>query len=541
MKRKNFLALLVTLTLTAGIMAACSSGTSGSGESPSAAAPATSSEATAPASEATKPAEQPAAADSGSSVKDTWVVATENEPDSVTSAEHNATASSYINSLTYSGLFYQNESLDAVPNLVKEYEIISDTEIMMTLFEGILFHDGTELTAEDVKASLAYAKEFLEVEQFTQAVKDVEVIDKYNFKLVTNGPSSTLYFDLAHHGNAILPKALIDSGNDFNANPIGSGPYKFTNWTLGDELVFEVHEDYFDKARSSQIPNLIWRIIPEGSSRTIALETGEVDFIIEVATIDVDRLEANENVTLLQKTGVTHNYIMINNENPAFSNEKVRQALNAAVDRETIVQVATNGMATPVTSQAVIGFSGSSDENSIGYDPELAKQLMAESGVDPSTIEFSMICSNETKRRTAEVVQANLAEIGINAQIESMDLATYLAMTSDGLYTAAIGNYTTGDLVTYLKSVHASKQIGGSNRSRCNNPEIDALIEKCEVTVDPDERKVFEQECVALLNEYAPQIPIYQDAIIRAYNKDLQGIIVTGTGGIYFNELHWAQ
>jgi len=541
MRSKKLFALLATLALTVSVLSACGNSSNNDASPAPAASVAPAASAAAPAASATPTASAAPVAAPAPTGKNSWVVATENEPDSITTVEHNATASNYINQLTYSGLFKQHESLAMVPNLVKSYKAISDTEWEMEIYQGVKFHDGTELTSADVKATVEYAKNFLIVEQFTQGIKGVEIIDDYTFVLSTFTPSSTVFSDLASAAHYILPKAAIDSGHNFGEQPIGTGPYKFTKWNLGDSLQFERFEDYFSDESNSTIDKLEWRIIPEGSSRTIALENGEIDMIVEVATIDVDRLDASSDIVLMMKPSTTHNYLMINNELPAFSNQKVRQALNAAIDREAIVEVATNGLAIPVYTQAPIGFPGSTDADIITYDPELAKELMAESGVDPSTIKFSMICSNEEKRRSAEVIQANLLELGITAEIETMDLATYLAQTSEGNYTAAIGGYTSSNLVTYLKGVHSSKQIGGANRSRCNNPEIDALIEKSETTADDAARIAFENECISLLNQWAPQIPLYQAQIIRAYNKNLEGLIFTGTGSMYFDNLRWAE
>src|SRR5699024_1611298 len=100
--------------------------------------------------------------------------------------------------------------------------------------------------------------------------------------------------DLASH--YVLPKSLLDSGEDISANPVGTGPYKFVKWTLGDSVEFEAFEDYWEGAPA--IKKLTYRIIPEGSSRTIALEAGEIDFIVEVETNDLTRLEETEGITV---------------------------------------------------------------------------------------------------------------------------------------------------------------------------------------------------------------------------------------------------
>ena len=226
--------------------------------------------------------------DTGSTAKDTLIIATANETPSVTTNEHNAVAGNYLNQMTHNGLFKMNENLEPVPDLVESYENTSDTEWIFHLKQGVLFHNGEEMTAKDVKASLELCKESPEVSQYGVSTGTIEVVDDYTVKITTDGPQSGLLSDLTHHGNFILPADLIESGHDFNSEPIGTGPYKLVAWNRGESLEFEAFEDYFGGA--APIKHVTWRIIPEGSSRTMALEAGEVDLIIEVETADMTRL-----------------------------------------------------------------------------------------------------------------------------------------------------------------------------------------------------------------------------------------------------------
>ena len=144
--------------------------------------------------------------------------------------------------------------------------------------------------------------------------------------------------NLTGPSNAIVPKKLIDEGNNFNENPIGSGPYKFVSWKRGDSIQFEAFEDFYEGAPS--IKNMTWKIIPEGSSRTIALEAGEVDMIIEVEAMDAERIESNSDLTLLKHESTAINWLMLNNEKPGLDNQNVRHAINSAINRDDLVTVA---------------------------------------------------------------------------------------------------------------------------------------------------------------------------------------------------------
>ena len=170
-----------------------------------------------------------------------------------------------------------------------------------------------------------------------------------------------------------------------------------------------------------------------------------------------------------------------------------------------------------------------------------AKQYLEESGVDPASVKFSIICSDDTKKRAGEVVQANLKEIGINCEIESMDLATYLSATAEGDFTASIGGYSSSDLLSYVVGVYHSSSINASNKTRLNDPEVDALIDQAKVTIDEAERVAILEQLSAKLNEICSQAPLWQPLTMRAFNAGLQGVEVNDGGSLYFENVYWAE
>ena len=478
---------------------------------------------------------------SGGGKRDSIIIATMGEPPSMSPTDHNAIASNYMNAMTYSQLTRMNEDMEMEGALAESFESTSDTEWLFHLRKGVKFHDGTEMTADDVVASITYAKTCPEVSLYNNSVASIEKVDDYTVKITTPGPSAILLADLAHHGNAIVPKALLDEGNDFNTNPIGTGPYVFKKWNRGDSVEFEMFEDYWDEDHMPSIKYMTWKIIPEGSSRTIALEAGEVDYVVDVEAMDVERLENDEGIKLDKIAATNHMWMMVNNEKPGLDNVDVRRAMNCAIDKESIVTVALNGLGTASYSMAPDNMPGATKENTLPHDPELAKEYMEASGVDPASIEMSIICSNDQKKRAGEVIQANLKEIGINATIENMDLATYLSATAEGDYTAAIGGYTSSSLLGYVVGVYHSSSINASNKTRLNNAEVDALIDKAKTTLNEEERIATLEELSALLNSICSQAPLYQPTTLRAYNSNLQGVEVSDSGYLYFENVSWAE
>ena len=524
-KLRHILAPVLALSMAASLLAGCGSSDSGTSTAETTQGSAT--------TETTASSGGETSGGATASAKDTLILATANETPSLTTNLHNAVAGDYINGMTHNGLFKTNENLEPVPDLVESYETESDTEWIFHLKQGVKFHNGDEMVAEDVKASLELCKESPEVAQYGKSTGTIEVVDDYTIKITTDGPQSGLLSDLCHHGNFILPADLIASGHDFNKEPIGTGPYKLVAWNKGESIELEAFEDYFDGA--APIKHVTWKIIPEGSSRTMALEAGEVDVIIEVETTDVSRLQDNPDVTVFSEAGTSHNFMMINNEIAPFNNINFRKAIASAIDKNAIIQVALNGDGSPVDAMVPDCFPGTTAEGAPTYDVEQAKAYLAESGLDPAQCGFTLICSDDTKLRAGQVIQSNLKDnLGIEIQLESMDLATYLDVTATGDYQAAIGGYTSSNLLAYALGVYHSSSINASNKTRTNIPEIDALIDSIQSTIDPTENEAIVTEFCKAINDNCPQVPLYMKNNTRAYNSKLQGFNLSAGGETYY-------
>ena len=523
MKKRNILSLALVGTLVIGALSACTGGTPADpGTTTPEATPAATPAAVTPTiGSGTTPAPAPAPAPTGEATGKI-ILATANEAPSLTIAEHNAVAGTYMNKLTNNGLVrIDAATLQPVPDLAVSYAPLNDLDWEFKLRDDVYFHNGDHMTADDVVASLFWVKQFPDCVQYQMRIVNVEKVDDYTVIISTAEPSAMLLTDLAHHGNWIVPKSLIDSGHNFNADPVGSGPYKFVNWTFGDSFDFVANDNYFDTERAPRIKDMTWRVIPEGSSRTIALEAGEVDLIVEVATQDIPRMQADPNIEVFMTPGVGHNFMMINNEIAPFDNIIVRKALDMAIDKEALVGIGMDGLAQPIYNQVTVGFAGNTNKGTNSYDPEGAAALLAEHGIDPASITFDIICSDDAKRRCGEVIQSSLAEIGINVTLSTMDLATYLSVTADGDYEAAIGGFNSSDIMSYLNGVWHGASVGGSNKTRTNDPEINALIDKAAATLDEAERIPILEEVCELINLNVGQIPIYQNFMMRAYNANL--------------------
>jgi len=470
------------------------------------------------------------------------IVATQNETPSIAPGRHITMAGSYKNLMTHNGLFRTRYSdLETVPDLVKSWRPLSDVLFEFTLHEGVLFHNGEVMTAEDVVASFFYVRSYPDARTAHISAVYAEVIDRYTFTIYTGEPNAGLFDDLSGQANFVMPKSLIESGHDFQSNPVGSGPFVFSEWRAGNDMTFTAFPYYFDTERAARIEEVIWRFVPEASSRTIALETGEVDFIVEVSETDVPRLQDNSDITVFMREGTGFHFMLLNNSLPQFENIVVRQALNMAVDQEALVLAAFEGLAVANRSHLSPAFAGVTDEGVLPFDPEGARALLAEHGIDPATLTFDMIADTEPRRRMAEVVQAQVADIGITATITIHDHATTIQRSLDAEYEALFGMVTTSSLIPLIRLAYHGDVGGNPNRTRFNDPRVNELIDKGIATIDTEARNAVFEEASRLLNELVPNVPTHVPLTIRAFNSNLIVPEISASGNMQLNMVSWAE
>jgi len=533
MKKNRILGIVLAGVMLVGVFAACQpSAPSTPNQTPT-------NETAPPPTAPTEPTVQPPAVDEvglGRGI----IVATQNEPPTIAPGQHNAVAGSYINLMHFNGLFRTDSfTLEPVEDLVASWEAISDTVFEFTIHEGVLFHNGEEVTAEDIAASWEFVKQWPDARTSRESIVEFEVVGPYTIRVDTEIPNAMLFADLTHHSNMVMPKSLIDAGHDFVEQPIGTGPFVFEEWRRGDSLTSSAWESYFDRDRAARVESVTWRTIPEGASRTIALETGEIDYNQYVSFEDIARLEAHSDIDVVRVTGTSHNVMYINHERPQFENIHARRAIDMAVDKEALSIVGFNGFAIPTWSQAPIIFQGSTDVGANSYDPDGARALLAEHNIDPASLDFTVIASNEERRRMGEVMQANLAEIGITVTVEMNDLATTLERTIGGDYEAGYGGFNSATFLGYVRGTFHINGIDASNRSRGRHQEMSDLIDQALATPDANLRIPMFEQINIMANEFVLSIPTHQAMVVKAFNSNLAVPETPATGALNLNMMFW--
>ena len=536
MNGKKLLSLILAAVLLAGTLTACAPAQQPVTPAPPAAAGQQAPAAQAPAAgtPAAAPAEPQPVIGRG------VTVAVAVETPSVTPGRHSNLNGSFKNELSHNGLLRLDPgTLTPIPDLATGWRALSDTQFEFTLREGVMFHNGDIMTADDVVASFEYQRTYPFGGANHLSVYSIEAIDTHTVLIDTGEPNAMLFADLTHHSNFIFPKSLIDAGYDFTINPVGTGPFVFSEWNHGNFLTYTRFDNYFDTERAANIEYVHWRFIPEGSSRTISLETGEIDLIMDVPSPDIPRLQENPNVTVFSTTGATFQYFMMNRERLSFDNVYLRRAIDMAMDREAMLMASLDGFGVPIHTAMPIIFPGASTAGTRAFDPEGARALIAEQGIDPAHLTFVINVVDEVQRRRAEVAQANLADVGITVSINQLEGATSTDLQRAGDFDSAFANLTFTNILSFYRSVYHHEGIGNLNRARVNDPELSALIDTAIATVDENARIAILEQISEIVNENVWLFGTNMNMLFRAFDANLTVPEISGIGNMNFHRVYW--
>ncbi|WP_411036016.1 ABC transporter substrate-binding protein [Shinella sp. BYT-45] len=431
--------------------------------------------------------------------------------------------------------------LDAAEQL----EQVSDTEIRFKLRSGLAFTGGYgELTAEDVKFSferfinpategkaVTYAKDWA-------ALDRVEVTGPLEGRIILKNPAPALYsIALADGSGRIVSKKAFEAlGKDVATKLIGSGPYVLKEWTPREQFVLEINPDYKGPIKP-HFREIVGKPIGEQKTAEIAFQSGEIDF----TAIDPENgnsLAALPDASVTEIPAIDYVWFGPNVEKAPFDDIRVRQALRYAVDIDAVLQGAYSGIYPRANSLLAPGLLGYwKDAPVYARDLEKAQALLAEAGHSGGFKTRLTIEANARNEAIAQIIQANLAEIGIEVEIEALESAAYWALgdndASKDLELSLI-KYNGKFDPSFQTQWFISAQVGHWNWQRWKNADFDALHEKGSVTVDPAEREKIYIEAQRLLDESAAFIWITHNLNAFASRKWLKpGVLPNGNNWLY--------
>ncbi|WP_027633779.1 glutathione ABC transporter substrate-binding protein [Clostridium hydrogeniformans] len=469
----------------------------------------------------------------GSSFKEQMIVAQGADAKSLDPHATNDQPSSRVTKQIYDRLVEQDENMKLIPGIAKEWKQVDDLTWEFTLNTGIKFHNGDTLKASDVAFSLNRMKGEKSVSHIIESIDTVTAKDDNTVVIKTSAPFAPLLTHLAHPASSILSEKVVkEKGADYGQNPIGTGPYKFSKWEVGSKIHLEKNKDYFgEKGKTEKI---IFTNIKEGTNRTIGLETGEIDLAYDIDPTDTGRVKDHADLKLTEEEDLSYAYIGMNNKKEPFNNVKVRQAINYAVNKESIIKAALYGTGTMAKSPIGDKVFGHTDKaTGYPYNLDKAKELMKESGHEKGFKTTIWTNDNSLRTQIAQIVQSNLKEIGIEVEIVSLEWGSYLERTAKGEHDMFILGWTTvtADADYGLYPLYHSKQHGSAgNRSFYTNPEVDKLLDKAKTSTNQDERKELYDKAVTLITGEAPEIMLYYKKQNVGMQKKVEGFKLSPAG-----------
>ncbi len=470
--------------------------------------------------------------------RDTLTIAIGAEPESLDPVNMTSAPAATVGEHAVERLIYMEEDGSLTPMLATSWDSNEEgTEWTFQLREGVQFHDGEPFNAEAVKANL---DRFLDPDVgavyafLLGSVEEVEVVGEYEVRLHLEEPFAPILSHLSHSFiGMISPVQLEEYYLDDAGEPIGTGPYEVVSWDRGDRVQMRVNENYWGNI--PEIPNLNFTFISEDSARVVALETGEADAIMAVPPTDAIRLDDDPNIDVTYQTSVRTIYVGFNVNHEPFDNKTVRQALNYAVDKEIIVEAIFEGNAFVADAPIVDAVFGHSSVGPYEYDPDRAREMLAEAGYPDG---FDVTLYHPTGRypqdsTVAEVVQDQLADVGVNLTLETMEWSSYLDFLylpedeSDyRMYLLGWGTVTLDADYGLFALFHGDQGApAGNNISYYRNSEVDDLLERARVNTNPDERESLYADAIELIWDDASWLFLYNEGQVNASRTHVEGLI----------------
>lgn len=397
------------------------------------------------------------------------------------------------------------------PALATEWEQVSDTAMRFKLREGVLFHDGTPLTAQDVKFSLERPAHDTSVIQhsFYDTISQVEIVNDHEVIIHTDGPDPILLNRVSRIGSGIVSKAHVDKvgWDGFAVNPIGTGPFKVVEWRRDDRVVMEGFKEHW---RGAPVwDKLIHRTIPEDSTRVGELISGGVDVATNIPSQDVERVESSGVAATKPWPSFRVMTLFANTkEGSPLSDPRVREAVDLAIDNQMLIDTVFSGLGTPVRAAVTPGLTAVPMEyhNTFLHDPDKAVELLNDAGYGPN--ELTLKIQGPSGRypldvETMEIISVMLNAVGINTQIEALEWSSYQSRVWEPNRIEHLG--LIGHANSLQDGYHAVQ------RARCGqefalktgwcDPKFDELIERSAITVNPEERSKILAEAFGMLTE----------------------------------------
>ncbi|MBL4574652.1 MAG: ABC transporter substrate-binding protein [Opitutaceae bacterium] len=458
---------------------------------------------------------------------------------------------------------FKSGTLEIEPSLAESYEI-SENGLRYTfhLREGVRFHDGTALTAEAALFSFHRQMDeshpghlpeanFQYWNYLYQEIKEVRAEGEMTVVFELSEPNSSLLYSLAiFPAFLVSPNALETYGEEFQRHPVGTGPYRFLNWTPNQAIVMEKNPDYWDVANAPKFERLVMKVVPENSVRLLELKSGHVHGIDGLQPAELAALESDPRFTVYQRPGMNVGYLTYNLQDPRFTSREVRLAIAMAIDRKGLAKIALDGTGRAADYPIPPGFLGEPKKgNPIPYDPERAREILA-AHPDILAAPIKLQVMSQPRQyfpdpvKAASFIRSELEKVGLTVTIEAKDFKSHLNSLRNfefelGLIGWMGDNGDTDNFLSIFFGSWATIKGAASNYAFYKNDEMDAYLLGARRETDMAKRQELYEKCLALWRRDLPIVPLVHSNNIVVTRSELTGFELQLIGDLRLGPVGW--
>lgn len=473
----------------------------------------------------------------------TLVVSMTSGPNNLDPRQGTDDASQKIHQLIFDNFMELDDHLRVVPKLAETLEHPDPLTYVATVRRGVRFHDGHEMTADDVVFTFGAFLDPAFVSPRKGGYRELQSVtarDPYTVVFTLKQPFATFPINL------MMPIVEKGAGPALRDHPVGTGPYRFVRYAVDDRIELVANEHYW--AGPPRNSGLIFKIVPDDVMRGLELQKGTMDIVVnDLAPDIVHQLRRNERLQVVQAPGVDYQYVGLNLQDARLKDVRVRQALALAIDRGAIVEHLRRGLAVPADGMLPpLSWAVAPDVVAYPHDPARARALLDEAGYrdpdgDGPAPRFTLtlkVSNSEFNRLQSSVIQQDLREVGIELDVRTYEFATLYADVLSGNFQLFTLQWTAGALADpdILRRVFHSTQAppAGFNRGRYANPRVDALLDEAGETEDGARRLALYAEVQRIIARDVPYISLWHKTNVAVAQRSLSGVRLTPLADFYF-------
>lgn len=418
--------------------------------------------------------------------------------------------------------------------LADKWEISPDGKTYtFHLRENAKFSDGKSVTADDVIFSLKRAAgEKSGWARFFKPIVGYVKIDDSTVKLSLDAPFTPMLNNLALFSASILPATQLEQkGDDFFKAPIGSGPFSLKAWDKGQRLSLDKNPNYWQQGKPA-VDQASLEIIGDDNARILKLKAGELDAAMDIPFNQVAMLEKDPNIKTAVAKVFRTDLVQLNTSKKPFDDSRVRQALNYAINKQTLIQGVLKGNGEPAASSLPIMAHHNTDIKPYSYDLAKAKQLLSEAGLADGFNATLLIPSGDvTARQVGLVIQNALSKLGVKIQLQTIESGSQFTTTKSGNYEMSL-TFTTSDTIDpdqLIGFTAVNPERANALHTNWKSDQVNALYAQERTTAEGEARGRIFQQIEAIVNKEAPFIFLYHQGVPYAYRANIDGFRVLPT------------